>query len=253
MDLLGWLTNGLTPGVLAWIAVAVTLGGVVKGVLGVGLPLVVVPLLSLVLPTPTAIGMLVVPMLFSNIWQAWEGGNPVLTFRRFYWLIATIIVTTILTVWLTVGMSAKSLNTILGLVVLGSVALMTFHPNLQLSTRQERIASPIAGVLAGLVSGVSSMIGAVLITYLMALKLERDQFVGCISVLYLCGGIPLYASMLVFGTIGIQEVIWSALALGPLLVGMGIGKWVRKHMSAEAFRRALLMFLVVVALILLLK
>ena len=54
-----------------WIACfgAVVLGGVVKGTLGVGLPLVVVPLLSLLLPAPKAMGLLVMPVLLSILWQ----------------------------------------------------------------------------------------------------------------------------------------------------------------------------------------
>ena len=47
-------------------AVMFTVGGVVKGTLGVGLPLVVVPLLSLILPTSQAMGLLVMPVLLSE-------------------------------------------------------------------------------------------------------------------------------------------------------------------------------------------
>jgi len=52
---------------------AIVLGGLVKGTLGVGLPLVVLPLLSLLLPAPRAMGLLVMPVLLSNLWQAIEG------------------------------------------------------------------------------------------------------------------------------------------------------------------------------------
>ncbi len=45
-------------------------GGVVKGTLGVGLPLVVVPLLSLLFDASMAIGLLVLPVLVSNVLEA---------------------------------------------------------------------------------------------------------------------------------------------------------------------------------------
>ena len=59
-------------------AAMLSLGGLVKGVLGVGLPLVTVPLLSLVLPAPQAIGMLVVPVLLANLIQAVQGVRAVM-------------------------------------------------------------------------------------------------------------------------------------------------------------------------------
>ena len=59
------------------------MGGLVKGTLGVGLPLVAVPLLSLLLPAPQAMGLLVVPVLASNLLQAWQGGRLGFALRRF--------------------------------------------------------------------------------------------------------------------------------------------------------------------------
>ena len=62
-------------------------GGIVKGTLGVGLPLVVVPLLSLLLDSSKAIGLLVMPVLVSNALQSIEGGRLIFTLRRFGTLI----------------------------------------------------------------------------------------------------------------------------------------------------------------------
>jgi len=62
-------------------------GGVVKGTLGVGLPLVVVPLLSLLFDAPMAIGLLVLPVLVSNGLQAIEGGRLIFALKRFGTLI----------------------------------------------------------------------------------------------------------------------------------------------------------------------
>ena len=66
--LAGGLGAALTPQLAATIALAFVVGGVVKGTLGVGLPLVVVPLLSLALPTPTAIGLVAIP-----VWRRTSG------------------------------------------------------------------------------------------------------------------------------------------------------------------------------------
>lgn len=73
----------LQPVVLAFGIAAFVLGGLVKGTLGVGLPLVVVPLLSLVLPSPTAIALVSVPVVASNILQVWQASPGSRQVRRF--------------------------------------------------------------------------------------------------------------------------------------------------------------------------
>lgn len=54
---------------------ALLLGGTTKGALGVGLPLVAIPILSLGMPAPQAIALLVMPVLLSNILQALQGDD----------------------------------------------------------------------------------------------------------------------------------------------------------------------------------
>jgi len=57
-----------TFAVVCTAALTFVVGGVVKGVLGVGLPLLAVPLLSLLMAPTHAMGLLVMPVLLSNAW-----------------------------------------------------------------------------------------------------------------------------------------------------------------------------------------
>src|SRR5215813_10036796 len=54
-----------------WILIGATflLAGLVKGVIGMGLPTVAMGLLALVLPPAEAAAILVVPSLVTNVWQ----------------------------------------------------------------------------------------------------------------------------------------------------------------------------------------
>ena len=72
-----------TLGLLVTACVMFVTGGVVKGTLGVGLPLVVVPLLSLLLDSSQAMGLLVMPVLVSNALQSVEGGRLIFALKRF--------------------------------------------------------------------------------------------------------------------------------------------------------------------------
>jgi len=51
---------------------AIMCGGLIKGTLGVGLPLFAVPVMSLFISSTQAIALVSVPVLVSNIWQVWQ-------------------------------------------------------------------------------------------------------------------------------------------------------------------------------------
>jgi uncharacterized membrane protein YfcA len=247
-SLLGVSATMLALGALIFIA-----GGIVKGMLGIGLPLVLVPLLSLGMPATRAIATVAVPVLLSNGWQAYDTGFSWAGVRRFLPLIATLLIATLITVPMTLAMSEATLRTSMAVVLLIAVALIALPLHLRVPPSQERWWSAGVGVLSGLMGGVSSLTGPIIISYLVSLRLPRDVFVGTISVIYLAGAIPLYGSMAAHGRITLHDVALSALALLPMALGLRWGKWLRGKLSEVLFRRVLLGFLVLVAISLIFK
>ena len=234
-------------------ALIFVLGGLVKGLLGIGLPLVVVPLLSLGEPAARAIAMVAVPVLVSNSWQAWDSGFSWPGVRRFLPLILGLLITTLITVPMTLAMSDAGLRKALAIVVIIAVTVNALPIKLNVPPSQERWWSAGVGTLSGVMGGVSSLTGPVIIAYLVSLRLPREVFVGTISIIYLAGAIPLYGSMAAQGRFAMHDVLLSALALLPMAAGLGAGKMLRGKLSEPVFRRVLLGFLVAVALGLIFK
>jgi uncharacterized membrane protein YfcA len=234
---------------LVWVF---TLGGIVKGVLGVGLPLVVVPLLSLFLPTPTAIALVGAPVLVSNLWQTYDSRASRHNLMRFWPLTLSLLLSTLVTVPLTLNLPAAVLNSMMAAALLTSIALMAFNPNLRIAPRWERWAGGLVGTLSGAMGGVSSLTGPVIITFLMALQLKREEFIGTISVIYLFGAVPLYVALW-FGRLELSHLLVSALAMAPMSLGLSLGKRVRQRVSELLFRRILLVFLLCTAIALITK
>lgn len=230
---------------------ALVLGGTVKGALGVGLPLVAVPMLSLGMPATQAIALLVMPVLLSNTLQALQGADFKQNLHRFGGLIALQLVTTVLTVRLTLSLSSTQLRLMVAVSVLFAVAMMVFTPRLKVDERYERVASFAVGGLSGMLGGVSSLTGPLVVVYLMALKLSRDSFIASISMIYLSGAIPLYLAMFYYGRLDQRDIGLSALALAPMGLGLLFGKRLREHLDEGLFRKILLFFLTVLAAMLL--
>ena len=80
--------------IFLWCAFALMMAGVVKGILGIGVPVVSVSLLSLAISVPMAVSLLPIPILLSNIWQSLASRQVVITLKRFAPLITALVVGT---------------------------------------------------------------------------------------------------------------------------------------------------------------
>ncbi len=229
---------------------AIICGGVIKGTLGVGLPLLAVPVMSLFISSTQAIALVSVPVLVSNIWQVWQEGSLKASLKRFWPLMLTQALMTIGSVYWTLSFSVSELNRVLAFALILAVVLMAFKPSFNIPPEKEPMTSALVGVTSGLLGGASSLMGPIVISYMMSLKLHRDEFVGCISVIYLNAAWPLYLAMWGFGRMSLDDIAYSFLAIIPMFLGLYAGQKIRHHLSEETFRRALLGFLSVVAVVL---
>ena len=81
------------------IAAIYFVAGVVKGGIGLGLPTVSIGLMAAWLPVEQAAGILIIPVIITNIWQAFFGtALKLVIFRLWSLLIAMVIVLRILTI-----------------------------------------------------------------------------------------------------------------------------------------------------------
>jgi uncharacterized membrane protein YfcA len=228
-------------------------GGMVKGALGVGLPLVSVPLLSLIIPPSQAMGLMVLPVVASNIQQAWQGGWWKRASRRFAPLLLAQAVVTIGIIELSRGWPTKWLDMAVAVTVVLAVLGMNARPQAGIPPRHETWAGIVVGALAGIMAGLSSLPGPMIITYLVALRLPREEFVGSISVIYLIGAIPTYAGMLFFGRFELVDVGWSCVAMVPAWAGLYAGTRIRERLNEKQFRIILQALLVILAGVLFLR
>lgn len=234
-------------------AAAILFGGIVKGTLGVGLPLLAVPIMSLMIGSTQAIALVAVPVLVSNIWQAWQEASWKASLKRFWPLMLTQAIMTVIAVHWTLSFSVKQLNMLVAFAVVLAVVSMLFKPSFTIPADKERWTGALVGSVSGMLGGVSSLMGPILISYMLSLKMQRDEFVGSISVIYLNAAWPLYLAMYSFGRMEVVDLGYSVLALVPMAIGLTTGQKLRHRISEEAFRKILLGFLTFIAVLLVIR
>jgi len=222
------------------------LGGLAKGTFGLGMPLLALPVLVTVLPYQVAVALFVVPNLTANLQQALRKGLWRQNLRRYVWLIIPMLVTIPFVVQVLVRIDQRTGMLILGLISLVFVISQVTPVKFTIPNRLEPYASPIAGIGAGILCGLSGLYGPILIVYLLALRVGKDEFVSALALMYFLGTFPLYGSLAAADVLTWDVAAYSA--YGAVIIGLMIlvGQKLRDRLEEERYRKLILGVLFVI-------
>ena len=223
------------PFVVSIAIAAFLISGLVKGVIGMGLPTVSIGLLSLAMTPAEAAVLLVVPTLATNLWQLALGPGLRLLLKRLWpFLLATGAVAFLSSSLLAdpSGRAAAWLGAALIVyAVLGLCAVrMAVPPHV------EPWLGPLTGAASGLVTGATGVSGVPAAIYLNGLGLDKDELIQALGITFTVAMLALAAGLWRHGMFQSAIVGVSTLALVPALLGMLVGQWIRQRISAAMFR-----------------
>lgn len=223
-------------------------GGFSKGATGIGLPPIATPIIAMVTDVPTAVGLMAVPIVISNGWQAVAGGLLVASARRFRTVLIAIPPGVVIGGTVLSFGDPDLLFMLLGIIVSAFAALSLFRPGLHLPEGMEaRLAIPV-GLAAGIIGGISSLFVPVLASFLLSMRLKPEEFVSGLGLLFFTGGVTLALVTAGFGLLTAEGWIASLFAIVPVILGQIAGRAVRRHIDAETFRKIVLAVLLLIGL-----
>ena len=225
----------LTPLALA-VAATFFLAGLVKGVIGLGLPTIAVGLLSLVMPPLEAAAVLVVPSLVTNIWQVAVGSNLWPLTRRLAALLVGIFAGTLIGGQILSAGSGRSAALMLGLALMAYALLGLLKVRFQVPPRHERWLAPTIGVTNGLITTATGIFVIPATPYVQALGLEKDDLVQALGIMFLASTLALSITLTASGLLTLDVARGSLVALAAALAGMGLGQILRGLIPETAFR-----------------
>ncbi len=227
---------------------ALFVGGFTKGIAGLGLPMVAIPLLAFAVNLPTAVALLVLPTVVSNLFQAFQRGafRPVV--RRFRWLLLAFVPTIFIGAKLLVTLDERLLYAVLGVAVLAITVLIRLAPSFAVGPRTERVLNPVVGAVSGVLGGASSLFGPVIMVYLLSLRMERAEYIATVSLLYFTGAASFGIALTAVGAFGLHQAQYSALALAPVFAGMLTGQKIGERLDRRSFDHTLTVLYLMTAL-----
>jgi uncharacterized protein len=226
--------------ILIVLTFSLVVAGLMKGIIGVGMPIVAIPLLSMLIDVRAAVMLLAVPLILTNIPQALEGGRTLECFRRLAPVLLGMMPGILLGVTLLLGGNPATTKAIAGCVIVLVAGLTWVAPKFQL---RESLRSPVgvgAGFAGGVLGGVAALPGPLVFTYLLARGLRGKDFTKEASLFLVLSSALLAIFLASSSRFDGADLVISTGALIPVAIGMFIGQKLRDLVPADAFKQAVL-------------
>lgn len=228
-------------------------GGMVKGLIGVGLPTVTLTLLSFVFDIKDSISIILIPVILTNLYQMLDGNSlkEIIGEVKFF-LIGSFLFIFPGFYFLTILKSDTILAILALLLIINSfMSLMKYE--IKLKNYKSKAIQLGIGSLTGITTGVTSIYTMPFIFLIQSLNYSKNkviQLMGLSFFIFACMQLILFSS---HGMLDFDKLSISLLACLPILAGVYFGTALRKKISENLFKTLFNIMLVVMGSLLILK
>ena len=234
------------------IFMSVFLGAIIKGAVGIGMSMFSVPIIAFFLPPTTAMILLCVPVLITNILQM-QIKKGIGSFRFLPMFIA-LILGIIIGCNLILEINLSLISQIIAISIIFAAIINLFGINIKyINPNIERKLTIPLGFFSGIIGGLSSMYSPYILAYLVSINLEKEVLIRTMATMYFIGSIFIFPIWIYNGLGTFSDLIWSSLLLLPAILGQKIGTSIRSRISNENFKKIILYTLMIIGTSLLIK
>lgn len=222
---------------LLWIVLIFLPAGLVKGVIGLGLPTIGMGLLALLMSPAEAAAVLALPSLVTNVWQMLAGRQFGAIVRRLWPMMLGVCLGTWAGAGLMSGLSARYGTIALGiaLILYAIAGLTSFRFSVRVAL--EPMLGPAIGAITGIITAATGVFVIPAVPYLQGIGLEKDELVQALGLSFTVSTLALATSLAAGGVFALTMIVPTLVALCVSLLGMWLGQIVRDRLSPTTFRR----------------
>jgi uncharacterized protein len=225
---------------ISLVAAVFTIAGIVKGVIGLGLPTIAMGLLGALMTPGQAAAILIVPAVLTNVWQMYDGPALKSLFYRLWPMMICVLLGTLPTAGMLTKADVRLSTALLGAVLMAYALFSLVGVQLKVSRRSEPLFGPLAGLTTGLINGATGIFVVPNVPYLQALNFARDELVQAVAISAFVSSMALALGLGLNQGLGGAVAAPAMVALAAAFAGMSIGKSLRSRLSGTTFRRAVL-------------
>lgn len=229
------------------VALSVAAGSVLKGVTGVGGPIIAVPVLAAVVGVERAVVVMSIPGLAMNLYLLWRFRRAAHETRDLPVLAVTGTVGVALGVWALASLDDRVLSALLAGAIILYLLVRLAKPTFEIPPTTSRVLSPVVGFGSGVMQGSTGISAPIVATYVHGFNLPRDGYVLAVSVLF---AVFSMAQVAVIGSVGLYTptlLAESLLACVPAVALLPVGDAIGRRLSAGSFNGIVLASLAALA------
>lgn len=220
--------------------------GFSKGLGGFGLPLIATPILAGVFGPRSAVVIVSIPILVSNTLLLVTGWRVVPgVIREIVPMLVLGAIGTFLGVQLLAQLDQRLFAALISILVvvflLRGDRLLGDDPG----ARRVKVAGPVVGFVGGVLQGSTSIASPLVGSYFHARRLSAKEFVVVLAALFQLNSIVQIGGFLAFDLLTPDLLALGVAGLVPNLIGLIAGIEARGRISPRAFRRVIVVLLVI--------
>lgn len=236
------------PWIVALVVATFLAAGFIKGVIGLGLPVMALAFLGPWLGVREALTLMIIPGVATNAWQAVAGPALGMLVRRLWAFLGAGCIGIWFGVSVMAGARNETMVMVLGVTLCLYCAVSMLRPTMPPPGAREPWMSPLMGGLGGAMFGMTGIFIVPGVLYLQTLGLTRHVFVQALGLTFVTITAALWVSLTGRSLMTLDLMLMSALALVPTTIGLVLGQRYRHHISEERFRRIFLIALLAIGL-----
>ena len=228
--------------------------GIVKGIVGMGLPTISLLWLTLIIDIETAITMIVIPSFITNLWQAMNGKYLSELIRKFWFFLTLSGFSVYLGTYLFFSISNGAATSLLAVIIIFySITLLrgkTFsHPN-----KHHPLIRPLIFTSNGVLTGLTGTLIVPGVFFFMALNYSKEKVLQALGIHFSILSLSLGVSKTIHEVTFDSEILLLSIYSTVLaFVGMFIGNRVLGLIDETFFRRLFLYSLLIIGVLVLIK
>ncbi|MBM9514468.1 sulfite exporter TauE/SafE family protein [Desulfogranum marinum] len=223
--------------------VSFLVGGLVKGIIGTGLPTIALALLTATIGIKEGMAIILLPSILTNIQQGVFGGYfKAIVFRSWSFFLATFC-----TIWLGAFLLQRVdvswLSALLGCILFLYALFGLSSKELKPPGQAEQWLNPLIGAINGLLTGMTGSAIVPGVLYLQSLAMEREKLIQTMGLVFLVSTITLAFALQKNKLLTGELLLLSAISFLPAYLGMLIGNRLRRNISEQLFRKLFFSFM----------
>jgi len=228
--------------------------GIVKGIIGMGLPTISLVVLTLILDIETAITMIVIPSFVTNLWQAVTGKYLRELIREFWFYLILSGLSVYVGTSLFFNMSNNVPTLLLALIIIFYSIMVLTGKTIPFLNKHLFFSKSFIFSSNGILAGLTGTLIVPGVFYFQSLNFEKEKLLQALGIHFSILSLFLGFSKSYHKTIFDFEMLFlSSTSCISAFIGMFIGRVILKKINERMFRKIFLFSLLIIGILILFK